>query len=90
MEKGLTREECLTLLQRKQEELGRMPKRSDCTVDEVVRIKAFYGPWPRALEAAGIKEPRSTDRKQLNREKRIRAKRNRIRRCQERRMKKET
>ncbi|MBQ8509469.1 MAG: nicotinate-nucleotide--dimethylbenzimidazole phosphoribosyltransferase [Clostridia bacterium] len=37
-------------------------------------IKAFLGPWPRALEAAGLKEPRGDDRLQKNREKRARAK----------------
>lgn len=37
-------------------------------------IKAFLGPWPRALEAAGVKEPRGDDRLQKNREKRARAK----------------
>jgi hypothetical protein len=35
---------------------GRLPKRQD--FDEVTRsrIKSFLGPWPRALEAAGLKE----------------------------------
>ena len=41
----------------------------------MVAIKAFFGPWPRALEAAGIKPPRDDDRKERNKEKRIRAKR---------------
>ena len=45
---------------------------------EVVAIKAFFGPWPRALEAAGVKPPRDDDRQQKNREKRIRAKQNRM------------
>lgn len=35
--------------------LGRLPTRADCTVDEVVFIKAYLGPWPRALESAGLK-----------------------------------
>lgn len=37
-------------------ELGRMPKKDD--FDEITRskIKAFLGPWPRALETAGLKE----------------------------------
>ncbi len=44
-------------LQTKHQELGRLPKKDD--FDEVTRsrIKAFLGPWPRALEAAGLKEP---------------------------------
>lgn len=49
-------------LQLKKEELGRTPKKED--FDEVTRcrIKAFLGPWPRALEAAGLKEPRVAKR----------------------------
>lgn len=44
------------LLRRKAEELGRLPKKDD--FDELTRsrIKAFLGPWPRALESAGLKE----------------------------------
>jgi hypothetical protein len=33
-------------------------------------IKAFFGPWGRALEAAGIKPPRSDDRAAKRAEKR--------------------
>ena len=40
-------------------------------------IKAFLGPWPRALEQAGIKPPREGDRLEKNRQKRIAAKRRR-------------
>lgn len=42
----------------KQTELGRLPQKSD--FDEVTRsrIKAFLGPWPRALESAGLKQKR--------------------------------
>lgn len=81
-EDKLTAEDCLSLLQRKQKELTargeeRYPKRSDFTEREVVAIKAFFGPWPRALETASLKPPREDDRKQRNAEKRIRAKRNR-------------
>jgi hypothetical protein len=43
-----------------------------------VAIKAFLGPWPRALEKAGVKPPREDDRVLKNKEKRIRAKRRRI------------
>ena len=54
-----TREDCLGVLREKYAELtergeGRYPQRSDLSQDEVVAIKAFFGPWPRALEAAGI------------------------------------
>lgn len=77
--KKLTREDCLSLLTAKQKELQqqgltRFPQRSDFSVQEVMSIKAFLGPWPRALESAGVKPPRETDRLQKNREKRARAK----------------
>ena len=75
----LTRSDCLSLLVNKQKELNdsgltRFPQRSDFLENEVMSIKAFLGPWPRALEAAGVKEPRNDDRLQKNREKRARAK----------------
>lgn len=44
------------LLQNKWKELGRLPKKDDFDVVTLSRIKAFLGPWPRALEAAGLKE----------------------------------
>lgn len=43
-------------LQEKSKELGRLPKKDDFDVVTLSRIKAFLGPWPRALEAAGLKE----------------------------------
>lgn len=45
-------------LRDKATELGRIPKKDD--FDEVTRsrIKAFLGPWPRALEAAELKAPK--------------------------------
>lgn len=75
-----TRDDALKLLQDKQKELAeggenRYPRRSDFTEAEVVAIKAHLGPFPRALEAAGIKPPRPDDRIQKTREKRIRIKR---------------
>ena len=39
-----------------------------------MRIKGFFGPWPWALEAAGLKESKQPQRKQQNYEKRQRAK----------------
>ncbi len=79
----IDREDAVDLLRKKQEELQqageqRYPKRSDFSDQEVVAIKAFLGPWPRALEAAALKPPRNDDRMQRNREKRIRAKRARL------------
>ena len=77
------KQDCLTLLQAKakalaEEGICRFPKRSDFSEEEVVAIKAFLGPWPRALEAAGVKPPRDDDRAQRNKEKRIRTKRAKI------------
>ena len=43
-------------LQTKQQEIGRLPKKDDFDETTRSRIKAFLGPWPRALEAAGLKE----------------------------------
>ena len=82
-DKKYKREDCILLLNEKYQELqseglSRYPQRSDFEEREVVAIKAFLGPWPRALEAAGIKPPREDDRLLRNREKRARAKRARI------------
>ncbi|MBO5355884.1 MAG: hypothetical protein J6B09_07460 [Clostridia bacterium] len=82
-DKKYRKEDCIILLQNKYRELqasglSRYPQRSDFEDREVVAIKAFLGPWPRALEAAGIKPPRDDDRAQKNKEKRIRAKKAKI------------
>ena len=82
-DKKYKKEDCIILLQNKYQELqkaglSRYPQRSDFEDREVVAIKAFLGPWPRALEAAGIKTPRDDDRPQRNKEKRAKAKRTRI------------
>jgi hypothetical protein len=77
-----TKEMSIQLLIQKKNSLSadgedRLPRRSDFSDEEVCAVKAFLGPWPRALEAAGLKDPRSDDRKQKNIEKRIRSKRRR-------------
>ena len=82
-ERLFTEEKCIKLLKDKQEELknggfDRFPQRSDFSDEEVCAVKAFLGPWPRALEKAGLKEPRDDDRKLKTVEKRIRAKRKMI------------
>lgn len=56
-------------LQEKNKELGRLPKKDDFDVVTLSRIKAFLGPWPRALEAAGLKEPKITPPKKKNNKK---------------------
>ena len=53
-------------LQEKNKELGRLPKKDDFDVVTLSRIKAFLGPWPRALEAAGLKEPKIMPSKKKN------------------------
>lgn len=47
------------MLRQKNNEIGRLPKKDDFDVVTMSRIKAFLGPWPRALEAAGLKEPKA-------------------------------
>lgn len=74
----MTREECLTILCAKAAELDRLPQKADFTEYEVARIKSFFGPWPRALETAGLKPSKTEERAAKNREKRIRAKRRKV------------
>ena len=79
-DKKYNKEDSLLLLQNKYMQLqaqglSRYPQRSDFEDREVVAIKAFLGPWPRALEAAGLKEAREDGRAEKLLEKRIRAKR---------------
>lgn len=69
------REECMLLLRQKKEETGRYPKKSDFSEEQVAMIKSYFGPWPRALEAAGLKEPRDEDKIEKKRQKRIERKR---------------
>lgn len=68
------REYYLELLRAVAEKEQRLPKKSDFSSDDVNRIKGFFGPWPWALEAAGLKESKQLQRKQQNYEKRQRAK----------------
>lgn len=48
------------ILKTKAEQLDRMPKKSDLTEKELCFVKGVLGPFPRALEQAGLKEPRKT------------------------------
>ena len=50
---------------------GRLPKKSDFSEYDVMRIKGLFGPWPWALEEAGLKEPKHLQKSQKNREKRL-------------------
>ena len=65
---------CIELLRTEYEKHpDRYPKRSDFTDEQVRDIKAALGPWPRALEAAGLKEE-NPERTEKRVQKRIRAK----------------
>ena len=64
----------IALLQQTAEKLGRAPKRSDLPDADVCLIKQKLGPWPRALEAAGLKEPPAVSAADKSRAKRERAK----------------
>ena len=57
------------LLRQKHKELGRLPRKDDFDEPTRSRIKAFLGPWPRALEAAGLKAPRPIAPKSAKRKK---------------------
>ena len=57
------KENAITLLCQKSKELNRLPKKSDFDELAVNRIKSALGPWPRALEAAGLKEPKEKKRR---------------------------
>lgn len=46
------------LLRVKYTELGRVPTKKDFDNATCARIKAYLGPWPRALESAGLKQPK--------------------------------
>lgn len=74
----MNREDCIALLVQVNYRLNgeRFPKKSDFSEEEVSMIKAYLGPWPRALEEAGIKvrDPNVVDKKL---EKRIEQKRRR-------------
>lgn len=43
-------------LQSKAKELGHLPRKGDFDEITIMRIKEVLGPWPRAQEAAGLKE----------------------------------
>lgn len=55
MTKIQLREWAIGQLRQKAEELGKLPRKADFVDVDCIRIKAALGPWPRALEAAGLK-----------------------------------
>ncbi len=64
----------ISLLREKADETGRLPKRSDFSPEQVCLIKQKLGPWPRALERAGLKQPAAVSAKNKSRIKRERRK----------------
>ncbi len=70
-------EKAVFMLREKREQTGRLPVRSDFEPDEACFIKQKLGPWPRALEAAGLKEPPEISSKEKSRLKRKRAEKRR-------------
>ncbi|MBQ7653748.1 MAG: hypothetical protein IJS17_01600 [Clostridia bacterium] len=54
MKSDENKQEIINKLISKADSLGRLPKKSDFDKDEVVKIKQFFGPWPHALEQAGL------------------------------------
>ncbi len=74
MTEQLNREECLQVLGAMAVQTGRLPRKSDFSEYEAARIKAFFGPWPRALEAAGLLPSKTGDKEAKKQEKRINAK----------------
>lgn len=51
-------ESAVKILRDKAELLGRMPKKADLDEKELCFVKGVLGPFPRALEKAGLKQPR--------------------------------
>ena len=52
------------LLREKYAQLGRLPTKKDFDSVACSQIKAYLGPWPRALEAAGLKKPKEKKTKE--------------------------
>lgn len=67
----------LNILRQKYDKLGRLPKRTDFDGETVCFIKQKLGPWPRALEAAGLKKPPEVSAAEKSKIKRKRSRKNR-------------
>jgi hypothetical protein len=76
MENDKKRQQAIELLINKKMELaeGVLPKKTDFSEEEVCFIKHKLGPWPRALEAAGLKEKNKLTGKEKSKLKRERIK----------------
>ena len=67
MTEAQRREWAIAQLRQKAEELGKLPRKADFVDVDCIRIKAALGPWPRALEAAGLKTPKTEAEKKRRR-----------------------
>lgn len=74
MEDKLTKEDCIVLIKNKFNENNELPKKSDFTDWQVMMIKSHLGPWPRALEKAGVKPPRDDKKLLVKQEKQKKSK----------------
>jgi len=63
-------------LQTKHAETGKLPLKSNFDAITLSRIKAFLGPWPRALEKAGLKERKNDKKSKTSHERKTRKRRN--------------
>ena len=54
--RGYRRQKAIRFLIEKQQKLQRLPQKSDFSIKELGYVKSAFGPLPRALEAAGLKE----------------------------------
>lgn len=79
MENDVKRQQAIDLLLNKSKVLNRIPKRTDFDETEVCFIKQKLGPWPRALEAAGLKEKSRLTGKEKSKMKRERIRQSRKR-----------
>ena len=53
----------VTQLRKKAVQIGCAPQKADFDPVTLSRIKAVLGPWPRALETAGLKEKKIVNKK---------------------------
>ena len=67
------KEKAIRILTEKARELNRIPVRSDFDINDIVYVKSIFGPFPRALEAAGLKK---ISRRRADKLKRKKMKRN--------------
>ena len=65
---------CIEMLRDAAREKGKLPVRADFSPEEVNIIKQKLGPWPRALEAAGLKTRGGISAAEKSRQKRLRSK----------------